>query len=160
MTEIDETHLPGIGVRREFATRGGDRIGVIVTRSGRRDLLLYDRADPDTCRSVVPLELQESDTLADLLGQDRIVDAALSLQRIEGLAIDWVAVDPTSPVAGRRIGDEQVRTRTGASIAAVIDGDDAEPAPGPDHVLAPGALVVAVGSPEAVARLASLFGPA
>ena len=47
MAEIDETELPGIGVRREFTTRGGMRLGVIATRTGSRDLLLYDRDDPD-----------------------------------------------------------------------------------------------------------------
>ena len=47
MADIEETELPGVGVRREFTTRAGMRLGVIQTRSGRRDLLLFDLDVPD-----------------------------------------------------------------------------------------------------------------
>ncbi len=159
MADIEETELPGIGVRREFTTRGGMRLGVIQTRTGRRDLLLYDADDVDACRSVVPLDEHDSDVLVDLLGGDRIVnDAASTLLRLDDLAIDWVAVDPSSPSAGRTIGDLHVRTATGASIAAVMDGDVAVPGPGPDVVLPGGSTVVAVGTVDAVVRLRELLG--
>lgn len=158
MTEIDETELPGIGVRREFTTRGGMRVGVIETRTGARDLLLYDREDPDVCRSVVPLDEKDSDLLADLLGADIVKnDAASTLVNLEGLAIDWVSIDPASEVAGMTIGDADIRTRTGATVAAIIDGDRSVPGPGPEEMLPGGAVVVAVGSAETVRRLESLL---
>ena len=157
MAEIDETELPGIGVRREFTTRGGMRMGVIANRTGRRDLLLYDGEDPDVCRSVVPLDDRDSEVLADLLGGDRVRDAAETLLNIEGLAIDWLSVDPGSALAGARIGESEIRSRTGATIAAVIHGENSAPGPGPDAVLPPGAVVVAVGSTEAVKALAELL---
>jgi TrkA domain protein len=160
MAEIDETELPGIGVRREFTTRDGTRMGVIINRSGRRDLLLYDRDDPDVCRSVVPLDDRDSDTLADLLGASQVVDdAASTALELEGLAIDWVGIDPGSEFAGMTIGEAGIRSRTGASIAAVLHRGSSVPDPGPDTVLPPGAQVIAVGSPEAVAALAELLGP-
>lgn len=158
MAEIDETELPGIGVRREFTTRGGMRLGVIETRTGTRDLLLYDRDDPDVCRSVVPLDESDSDVLADLLGADRIKgDAASTLVNLEGLAIDWVSIDPACEVAGSSIGDARLRSRTGATVAAIIDGERSVPGPGPEEVLPGGALVVAVGSAEGVRRLEALL---
>jgi TrkA domain protein len=61
-------------------------------------------------------------------------------------------------VAGRTIGDAEIRSTTGASIAAVLHRGESVPNPGPDTVLPPGAQVVAVGSPEAVAALAELLG--
>ncbi|MCB0954035.1 MAG: TrkA C-terminal domain-containing protein [Microthrixaceae bacterium] len=158
MAEIDETELPGIGVRREFTTRGGMRLGVIATRTGSRDLLLYDRDDPDVCRSVVPLDESDSDVLADLLGADVVKnDAASTLVNLEGLAIDWVSIDPESEVAGMSIGDARLRTRTGATVAAIIDGDHSVPGPGPEEVLPGGAVVVAVGSTETVLRMEALL---
>ena len=65
--QIEETNLPGIGVRYDFETRGGDRIGVIVHESGERDLLVYDHSDPDACR---PVRLSEEDMLhlGEILG--------------------------------------------------------------------------------------------
>lgn len=160
MAEIEETELPGIGVRREFTTRDGSRMGVITNRSGRRDLLLYDREDPDVCRSVVPLDDHDSDVLAGLLGAGKVVnDAASTLLNLEGLAIDWVGIDTGSEFAGRTIGEAEVRSRTGASIAAVLHRGDSVPNPGPETVLPPGGQVVAVGAPDAVAALADLLGP-
>lgn len=160
MAEIDETELPGIGVRREFTTGGGLRLGVIANRTGKRDLLLYDREDPDLCRSVVPLDEHDSDVLSELLGADESVnDATSTLINLEGLAIDWVSIDAASPFAGQTIGDARVRTRTGASVAAVIHGDESVPGPGPEVVLPAGGQVVAVGTPEAVEALGHLLGP-
>lgn len=160
MSEIDETELPGIGTRLEFTTKGGYRLGVIATRTGKRDLLLYDRDDPDVCRSVVPLDEHDSEVLSDLLGtNEEVNDATSTLINLEGLAIDWVSIDAASEFADTTIGDAHVRTRTGASIAAVIHGNESVPGPGPDVVMPAGGQVVAVGTPAAVEALTELLGP-
>jgi K+/H+ antiporter YhaU regulatory subunit KhtT len=66
--EIHETALPGVGVRYELNTRTGVRLGVAAHRRGRRDLLVYDRVDPDAARESVALTADESTALAALLG--------------------------------------------------------------------------------------------
>lgn len=158
MVDIDETELPGIGIRREFTTRGGTRLGVVETRSGTRDLLLYDRDDPDMCRVVVPLGEKDSDVLSNLLGANVVRnDAASKLMNLEGLAIDWISVDPASVVADMSIGAAEIRSRTGATVAAIIDGNDSVPGPGPDEILRGGTTIVAVGSNEGVMRLHALL---
>ena len=48
MVDVQETKLPGIGVRHEFVTDDGNRLAVLSHRTGRRDLLIYDSADPDS----------------------------------------------------------------------------------------------------------------
>ncbi|MGH2814647.1 MAG: TrkA C-terminal domain-containing protein [Actinomycetota bacterium] len=45
--DIQETNLPGVGLRHDFTTRAGRQLGVVTHRTGRRDLLVYDREDPD-----------------------------------------------------------------------------------------------------------------
>ncbi|MGZ5405591.1 MAG: hypothetical protein ACXWDL_13140, partial [Nocardioides sp.] len=45
--EVFETRLPGIGIRYEFTSSANDRLGVVVRRDGRRELVLYDEEDPD-----------------------------------------------------------------------------------------------------------------
>jgi len=42
--EVERTALPGIGLRHVFTTSNGRRLGVVSHRSGRRDLVVYDRA--------------------------------------------------------------------------------------------------------------------
>jgi len=49
MAEVRETKLPGVGVRFDFVAASGNPIGVLVHRSGRRDVLVYSRRDPSAC---------------------------------------------------------------------------------------------------------------
>ena len=160
MARIHETELPGVGVRQEFDTTTGARLGVLTTRSGRRELLLYDREDPDSCRAVVHLDPEDSATLAELLGAGRVVDSAAPLQRLEGLAIDWLTVRADSPLAGNSIGAAAVRKRTGASVVAIVRDGSTNPAPGPDDVISAGDVLVTVGSPEAVDSFMAMLRPA
>ena len=43
--DVEEIALPGIGLRYDFATRSGQRVGVVCHRNGRRDLVIYDLDD-------------------------------------------------------------------------------------------------------------------
>jgi TrkA domain protein len=156
--DIQETNLPGVGLRHDFTTRAGRQLGVVTHRTGRRDLLVYDRDDPDACQEVVQLTDEEADALAELLGAARLVEHLVALQRVEGLAIDWLPIRPGSPYAGRAIADTQARSRTGVSIVAILRGDGAVPAPTPDARLEPGDTVVVVGTPQGVKDLSALLG--
>lgn len=45
--DVKEVLLPGVGLRYEFTSRKGDRIGIIARRSGDFDVVVYARDDPD-----------------------------------------------------------------------------------------------------------------
>jgi TrkA domain protein len=156
--DIHETALPGVGLRHDFTTRTGRQLGVITHRTGRRDLLVYDREDPDACREVVELTDEEAEALGELLGADRVVEHLADLQRIEGLAIDWLAIRPGSPYAGATIADTQARSRTGVSIVAVLRDGNAIPAPTPDFRLEAGDTLVVVGTTDGISALTDLLG--
>jgi TrkA domain protein len=156
--DIQETNLPGVGLRHDFTTKAGRQLGVVTHRTGRRDLLVYDRRDPDACQEVIQLTDDEADALADLLGAARLVEHLAGLQRIEGLAIDWLPIRPDSPYAGRAIADTQARSRTGVSIVAILRDDRAIPAPTPDAGLEPGDTLVVVGTADGIKELSKLLG--
>ena len=158
MAEVTETQLPGVGVRHEFSTGAGERVAVLSHRTGRREIALYNQADPDSCTTVLHLNPDDTRTLADLLGGGPLSEAAAGVQRLAGVAIDWVPINAWSGHAGSTIGDAQLRTRTGSSIVAVIRGDETIPAPGPETVLAADDLVVAVGTPDGLRQLRDLLG--
>ena len=154
MAEVTETQLPGVGVRYEFQTTYKDHVGVVHHHSGRREIVVYDRKDPDVARSVLELSADDSRTLSDLLGASQLTEAMAAVQqRIEGLTLEWVEVADGSSMAHRSIGEGQLRTRTGASVVAVIRGDTSEPAPGPEFVIEPGDVVVAVGTADGLELL-------
>lgn len=151
MPEIEETELPGVGVRLEFVTEDGNRIGVIHHRSGRRELFTCEPTDPDTVAMSLRLSDDESHALADALGGSTVVENLTSLeQRIEGLAIDWLTVEDGGPYANRTIGDAHVRTRTGVSVVAVVRDMTAIPAPGPAFLIQGGDVLVVVGTTEGI----------
>ena len=48
---VDETELPGLGVRKDFVTASGRRIGVVDLREGETQLFVSTWDDPDTCQA-------------------------------------------------------------------------------------------------------------
>jgi TrkA domain protein len=74
VARIDETRLPGIGVRHDFTTSDGTRVGMVAYRDGRRELLLFDERDPDECRATLALSDDDARALADLLGGSQVIE--------------------------------------------------------------------------------------
>src|SRR5919112_3326877 len=112
MPEIEEIRLPGVGVRHEFTTTAGERLALLTHRTGRRELAVYDRNDPDTCRTVFHLSAEDTAALGELLGLSQVTEAVRGVQRVEGVAIDWISVSANSKYAGSTIGAGQFRTKT------------------------------------------------
>lgn len=157
MPQIEETPLPGVGLRFEFSTREGVRLGVVHHRTGRREVFLARPEDPDSAFTVALTE-QESQALAELLGGSQVITHLHDLQqRIEGLAIDWLSLSGDSPYAGRQLGDARIRTRTGVSVVAILRGESAIPAPGPEDGLRASDTLVVVGRPEGIEAVEELL---
>lgn len=142
---VEVTPLPGIGTRQDFAIRAGRRIGVITHRDGKFELLVSKQDDPDTCSSI-PLTPEEASTLAGLLGAPILV-ARLSEQHRDVSGVTTRQV-PCTAFADRRLGDTALRTRTGASIVAVVRGGVAHPSPGPEFPFDNGDIAVVVGTTD------------
>ncbi len=158
MREVSETQLPGVGVRHEFDTDTGTRVGVIVHRDGRREIVVYDREDSDACATMVDLSAADTRTMTELLGASQVTEAVTAVQQhIDGLGIEWISLPASSSSIGTTIRDGEYRTRTGASIVAVIRGDQSVPAPTPEFDFHQGDTVVAVGTTEGLAILRALL---
>jgi|tagenome__1003787_1003787.scaffolds.fasta_scaffold20973898_3 TrkA domain protein len=157
MAEVTETQLPGVGVRHEFATSTGERVAVLSHRTGRREIAVYERSDPDACTTVLHLSVDDSRTLSELLGGNPISETVASIQRLEGVAIDWIRVRRDARQAGTTIGDGRLRTRTGATVVAVVRGNETLAAPGPEVGIESEDLVVAVGTSDGLQQLRELL---
>lgn len=158
MGDIQEVKLPGVGVRYEFETAEGNRVGVVSHRSGLREIYASRNDDPDESRRLLGLSPDDARTLAELLGATRVSQQLSELQqRIEGLAIDWLPVRDDSAYVGRPLGDTHMRARTGVSVVAIVRGEDALPAPGPDVVLAAADYLVVVGTARGIEDAVALL---
>jgi TrkA domain protein len=156
--EVERTALPGIGLRHEFYTEKGQHAAVVSHVSGRRDIVIYRQHDPDSVAATLSLSTDEANGIAELLGTSRIVERLADLKRqVVGLATVQVPVIAGSPYDGRTLGDTRARTRTGASIVAVVRAGSIIGSPRPDFVFEPGDLVVVVGTAEGVEATADVF---
>lgn len=150
--DVKEVLLPSIGVRYEFTSHDGDRIGIIARRSGDYEIVRYTRDDPDQAQPIFRLTDEEADGVAQILGAPRIAERFTELTR-EVLGIDTAQVDirPGSPFVDRPLGDTQARTRTGASIVAIVRNDEVLPSPGPADILHARDVLVVIGTEEGIA---------
>jgi CPA2 family monovalent cation:H+ antiporter-2 len=69
---------------------------------------------------------------------------------------DWIEIPEDSPLVGQEIGALQIRARTGASIVAVVRGEEVIANPGPEVALAPGDVVSVLGTAGQRAALRNL----
>jgi TrkA domain protein len=157
MSKIEETRLPGVGVRFDFVSEQGQRVGVVHHRGGRREIFVCPADDPDSAWMVLDLNDDDAHTLVEVLGVSPVIEEISQLQQVEGLAMDWLPVMPSSPYASKTIGDARIRTRTGASVVAVIRGDNPFPAPGPEFELAPNDMLVVVGTAVGVESVKTIL---
>jgi K+:H+ antiporter subunit KhtT len=152
--EVKEVLLPGVGLRYEFDNRDGDRIGVIARRTGDFEVVVYAAADPDQARPVFRLTDEEADALAQILGAPRIVERFADLTKeVPGLDAGQVEVAAGSPFVDRPLGETRARTRTGASIVAIVRAEEVLASPGPDEVLRARDVLVVIGTEEGIARV-------
>lgn len=154
---VEQIPLPGIGMRYDIVTESGRRIGVVSHRTGRRDLVVYDVGDPDTASEQIALTDDEARTLADVLSSTLTLARLSGLpDQAAGLATEQVSLPPDSPYIDRPLRATRIRSRTGASIVAVLREGKVIASPGPDTILLAGDVLVVVGTRsglDAVTRL-------
>lgn len=156
--DVEETPLPGVGVRYSFVAANGGRVSVLHHHSGRHQVFVGDRDDPDASRPVLDLDDDDSRVLAELLGASRVVREIDRLrQSVAGLAIEWLTIPDRTATAGRTIGDLDIRSSTGVTVVAALRGGEALPAPGPDFPIEAGDTIVVMGRPEAIRRADDLL---
>lgn len=146
---VDVTALPGIGVRKDFEIRSGRRIGVVAHRDGDIDLIVSKSDDQDACAAQIPLDSDEVSVLANLLGAPRLVARPEDDQReLPSIITRQLPLAEASPYHGRTLGETAMRTRTSASIVAVMRAGQVHPSPGPEFVFTAGDLLVVIGTPD------------
>ncbi|MDX1659388.1 MAG: cation:proton antiporter regulatory subunit [Nitriliruptorales bacterium] len=157
-SEVEETPLPGVGVRYSFVASSGARVSVLHHHSGRHQVFVGEPDDPDSARLAVELDDDDSRVLAELLGASRVVREIDRLQQsVAGLAIEWMRVRGGDPAAGRTIGELGVRSSTGVTVVAAMRSGEALPVPGPDFAIEPGDTLVVMGRPDAIRRANELL---
>jgi TrkA domain protein len=155
---VSETKLPGVGVRHDFQTETGRRVGVVAHRDGRRDLVVFSKDDPDSCSAVIGLNGPEADTLAQFLGSRRITERLATLtEQVASLVTGKIRIAAGSRYDGLSLAATKARSRTGASVVAILRDGEAMPSPAPTEVLKAGDVLIVVATAEAIDHLRELL---
>lgn len=156
--DVERTPLPGVGLRYEFETERGRRVGVVTHRSGKRELIVYDADDPDSASEDVQLTGDESNVLAELLGTARIVERLADLERqTKGLVSRQLRIEPGSPYDGRTLADTHARARTGASVVAVVRNGEVIASPRPEFRFEGNDTIVVIGTDAGTSGVETLL---
>jgi TrkA domain protein len=144
--QMNETRLPGVGVKYALPLAGGGRLSVILHNDGKREIYFFGPGD-DEPRAVITLDDDEARGLGAVIGgayeRPKIVE---ELEMALGqLQIEWVPVPDTSPCIGKTLGELAFRKETGVTVIAILR--EPEPIAGAqaDDVLQRSDTVVAVG---------------
>ncbi|ACC39766.1 MULTISPECIES: cation:proton antiporter regulatory subunit [Mycobacterium] len=150
--DVKEVLLPGVGLRYEFTSQKGERIGIIARRTGDFEVVVYAANDPDAARPVFCLTDEEADALAQILGAPRIAERFTELTReVPGLEAGHIIIAPQSPFVDRPLGETHARTRTGASIVAIVRGQEVVASPNPAELLRERDVLIVIGTEEGIA---------
>lgn len=149
--EVREIELPGIGWKYALRTSEGDRLTVIIHHTGHREIYFFERGAEFPAHAV-RLGDEEGRQVGAILGGAHYQPVGeAQLQTVLGqLTIDWYTVG-TGQLVGHTIGDLEVRTRTGASIIAVLrEGAPTNANPGPETEMRAGDTLMVIGSRQQV----------
>jgi TrkA domain protein len=155
--DVREHDLPGVGKKFAVKTDEGDRITIIIHNTGHREIYHFRRGE-DYPFHAVRLDDAEARKLGAILGgayfQPPVAESMDMV--LEQLSIEWLRVEPPSPLAGKTLQEAAIRQQTGASVIAILRSGRAQPNPQPSERIEAGDTLMLVGDREQVARVSAM----
>ncbi len=151
MGKLKEADLAGIGKKYTFSLNSGDEIVVVVHATGRREIHIMDKMRDEPAFTVV-LSDEEAKQIAFVIGG---VDfQPVPTEKIDfiakGVALEWIRVKHGSPLAGKTIGENQIRKKTGVTVVAILRGENIIASPGPEEIIHENDSLLIVGKIESI----------
>jgi TrkA domain protein len=90
--------------------------------------------------------------VAQILGAPRIAERFTELSRgLPGIETGQVHIVAGSPFVDHPLGDTRARTRTGASIVAIVRNEEVLASPGPAEMLHARDVLIVIGTEDGIA---------
>jgi TrkA domain protein len=142
--------LPGLGTKFELETEKGDKIAVIFLNSGHNQLYLLEKGRDSA--QVADLSPAEARRLGSVL-TGAVIEAEkeaveIGFSALQDMRIRVHTYVARTNLAGRCIGDLQIRTRTGATLIAVSREGKNVINPPPTFTFQEGDILVIIGESE------------
>jgi TrkA domain protein len=155
---VYESELPGVGHQYEIEINGDERLIVLIHHDGRRDIYRRPSEDEDSVR-VASLNGKQARQLGSIL--EGAYFQPVEVDHLEvplgGAIMEWVTIEPDSPLADRTLREADIRQRTGVSIIAIQRDEETIANPNPDLTITSGDVIVALGTRNEQAMLTQLI---
>ena len=158
--QFRETDLPGVGKRYTLELEDGGELTLIIHNTGRRELYIIEEDEEEpTC--VISLTEDEAKELGFLLAGTTYQPVAPERMELimKEMVMEWVKVGERSNLVNRTIAEAQIRKKTGASIVAIIRGEDMLVNPDPNTTrIMPGDILVVAGTRQQIKNFLEYCG--
>ena len=155
-----ETDLPGVGKRYTLELEGGGELTLIIHNTGRREIYIIEEEEEEpTC--VISLTEDEAKELGFLLAGTTYQPVAPERMELimREMVMEWVKVGSTSQLIQKTIAQAQIRKKTGASIVAIIRGEDMLVNPDPNETeIKKGDILVVAGTRKQIKNFLEYCG--
>ncbi len=155
-----EADLPGVGRKYTLDLEGGGELTLVIHNTGRREIYIIEEEEEEpTC--VISLTEDEAKELGFLLAGTTYQPVAPEKMELimKEMVMEWMKVGERSRLVNKTIAESQIRKRTGASIVAIIRGDEMIVSPDPYATdIRQGDTLVIVGNREQINRFIEYCG--
>jgi TrkA domain protein len=150
------TELPGVGTKDTLALDEEGELVVVHHHAGVWELARVDREGNAT--PLLQLSAEQGAELGRVLTQGAPLEADLRREMLfRTIALEWLTLEEDSPLRGLTLAESAIRPRTGASVIAVIRGEQSIPNPPPSLRFERGDTLVVLGRREQVETFLEQF---
>jgi len=146
--DVSETDLPGVGKRFEFGIGGGETVVIVVHNTGRREVFVRPEPGADA-EAVLDLTDQQARVVGSILEGAYFQPVATDTTTTtigDNVMLEWYTLDEDAPLVGKSLEEANVRSETGATIAAIERGGDVIQSPDPDWMFEAEDHLIVVGT--------------
>jgi len=157
---VYETDVPGVGKKFEVEIGGDERLVLLLHHDGKRELFHKPDADSDAERLVslsAPLARKVGAIMQGAYFQPVETDD-VEVPLGEAI-IEWLDVDPGSPLIDQTLAEAHIRPQTGASVIAIQRDAETIANPDPDERIADGDILVTLGTRDEQSAVEALVAP-
>jgi TrkA domain protein len=139
-----ETELPGVGTKHTLDLATGDELVAVEHRAGHWELARVD-ADGNTT-PLAQLNSREAGELGRILSRGAVsTEDSRKHMLFEEFAMEWVKLEEDSALVGSTLLGSGIRSRTGASVIAILRPEGSIASPPPDSEFRVGDTLVVMG---------------
>ncbi len=155
-----ETDLPGVGKKYSLILDDERILTLIIHNTGKREIyILEEEEEEPVC--VFTLSEEEAKELGFLLAGTTYQPVAPEKMEMfmREMVMEWVRIGKRSALVDKKIAESQIRKRTGASVVAIIRGEEMIVSPDPyEAVIRSGDTVVVVGTRNHIKKFLEFCG--